>query len=31
MLQIPSIDEIDNYGQGYNIIEIKDSEEATEE
>jgi hypothetical protein len=31
MLQIPSILEIDIYGQGYNIIEIKDSEEAIEE
>ena len=31
MLLTPSINEIDNYGQGYNIKEIKSSEEATEE
>ncbi len=31
MLQTPGINEIDNYGQGHNIVEIKSSEEATEE
>jgi hypothetical protein len=31
MLQTPSINENGNFGQGYNIVEVKSSEEATEE
>ncbi len=31
LLQTQNLNEKDTYGQGYNVVELKDSKEATEE